>query len=147
MGMVNSGTPADIFCNQFFTNLFVIYCAARNSLTCVPDAFTLKSQLSLYRVFHHKIINFLWVQKAYSLRSSVYRKRWGCFFLRHIYYHKNLHFLPRITWLSSAFHLRVCVIASKNLMDLLSFPKYCRKAEIKKRKTRLIDLIKNQNYQ
>ena len=43
MGMVNSETPADIFCNQFFTIFFVIYCAARNSLTCVPDAFTLKS--------------------------------------------------------------------------------------------------------
>ena len=32
-------------------------------------------------------------------------------------------------------------------MDLLFFSKYCRKAQIKKRKTRLIDLIKNQNYQ
>ena len=52
-----------------------------------------------------------------------------------------------MTWLSSAFHLRVDVIASKNLMDLLFFSKYCRKAQIKKRKTRLIDLIKNQNYQ
>ena len=43
MGMVNSETPADIFYNQFFTIFFVIYCAARNSLTLVPDAFTLKS--------------------------------------------------------------------------------------------------------
>ena len=32
-------------------------------------------------------------------------------------------------------------------MDVLFFSKYCRKAQIKKRKTRLIDLIKNQNYQ
>ena len=52
-----------------------------------------------------------------------------------------------MTWLSSAFHLRVDVIASKNLMELLLFSKCCRKAEIKQRKTRLIDLIKNQNYQ
>ena len=43
MGMVNSETPADIFCNQFFTIFFAIYCAARNSITRVPDAFTLKS--------------------------------------------------------------------------------------------------------
>ena len=32
-------------------------------------------------------------------------------------------------------------------MDLSFFSKYYRKAQIKKRKTRLIDLIKNQNYQ
>ena len=43
MGMVNSETPADIFYNQFFTIFFVMYYAARNSLTRVPDAFTLKS--------------------------------------------------------------------------------------------------------
>ena len=43
MGMVNIKTPADTFCQQFFTIFFDIYCAARNSLTRIPIAFTTKS--------------------------------------------------------------------------------------------------------
>ena len=82
MGMVNSETPADIFCNQFFTIFFVIYCAARNSLTCVPDAFTLKSQLSLYPVFHHKTINFSLGAKGIFFAVFCIQKALGILFLK-----------------------------------------------------------------
>ena len=142
-----SETPADIFYNQFFTIFFVMYYAARNSLTRVPDAFTLKSKLSLYPVFHHKIINFTLGAKGIFFAVFCMQKALGIVFLKTHLLPQKFTFLPKITCLYSAFHLRVYVIASKNLMDLLFFSKYCRKAQIKKRKTRLIDLIKNQNYQ
>ena len=43
MEMVNIKTPADKFCKQFFTIFYLIYCAARNSLTRIPIAFPTKS--------------------------------------------------------------------------------------------------------
>ena len=37
MGMVNIKTPADTFCQQFFTNLFVIYWAAEMTKRLVKN--------------------------------------------------------------------------------------------------------------
>ena len=140
--MVNIKTPANTFCKQFFTIFYVIYCVARNSLTRIPIASPTESKLSLYLVFHHKIINFSLRAKGIFLAVFWIQKALGILALKTHLSPQHLHFFAAFRISFKNIRITNCF---KKLNGFVIFAKYCRNAEIKKRGTLLIDHIKNQN--